>query len=102
MDENTVSLHFEQKILHTEKIVKDISLDNKSFRIVNARDNRTQTQLFLGRLEIEYSGSRDCGFSVLEHGSVTNASADAPPPRCLATHPHAATERSIQCAFPRH
>lgn len=27
MRENTVSLRFEQKILHTEKIVKDISLD---------------------------------------------------------------------------
>ena len=56
MNENSVPLHFEQKVLHTVKIVKDISLDIQSLKIVNAGDTRSQTQLFLRRLEIEYSG----------------------------------------------
>jgi len=53
MDENTVSLHFEQKILQSEKIVKDISLDIWFLKIVNACNIWPKIQLFLGRLEIE-------------------------------------------------
>jgi hypothetical protein len=34
-------------------IIADISLDIQSLKIVNAGDTRSQTQLFLGRLEIE-------------------------------------------------
>ena len=59
MDENSVCLYFEQKILHTERIVKDISLDIQSLKIVNASNIWPKIQLFLDRLEIEYSGSRD-------------------------------------------
>src|SRR6266478_3223874 len=101
MDENSVYLYFEQKILHTERIVKDISLDIQSLKIVNASNIWPKVQLFLGRLEIEYSGSRDWGTLVFEHGSVTYATADVFPPRRLATYPQSATERSIQCAFRR-
>ena len=93
MDENTVCLYFEQKILHTERIVKDISLDIQSLKIVNASNNWPKIQLFLGRLEIEYSGSRDYGTSVFEHGSVMYATADVFPPRRLATYPQAATDQ---------
>jgi len=75
MDENTVCLYFEQKILHTERITKDISLDIQSLKIVNASNSWPKIQLFLGRLEIEYSGSRDYGTAGLEHGSMMFAPA---------------------------